>query len=260
MPADVDDSPFQSGGVVSRDKFMAIFRDAVTWKVAVGTTIILVMGLILIGISFAPWFPSANKSWLAFSVRELGGGLVVAAIAGLLVQMFVERYRQQVSEGLARFLQDDVTHDLHDIRADIEHQTDALVRGSSTLDALRKTGVGQVWRSRGDALEAMKRDLEARDLRSIRVMGISLNDFLRVDQDQSLHSVWRLISSYLKGNRKPPHSILDVRVLVIDPNCYGALLRSFGEAREDDDLAGRLDEDVTATARRLADLKAQDRK
>ena len=33
-------------------------------------------------------------------------------------------------------------------------------------------------------------------------------------------------------------------------------LRSFGEARQDDDLAGRLDEDVTATAGRLADLKA----
>jgi hypothetical protein len=219
--------------------------------------IVFIVGLVLIAVSFASWFPSADKSWLAFSVRELGGGLIVAAVAGLLIQMFVERYRQQLSDGLTQFLEEDVTNDLRDIRADIGHQTDALVQGSSTLDALRRTGVGQVWRSRGAALEAMRRDLEARDLHSIRVMGISLNDFVRVDQDQSLHSVWRLISSYLKGDRKPPQSKLDVKVLIIDPNCYGALLRSFGEAREDDDLAGRLDEDVTATARRLADLKAQ---
>jgi hypothetical protein len=102
----------------------------------------------------------------------------------------------------------------------------------------------------------MRRDLEAQDLRSIRIIGISLNDFLRNDQHQSLHSVWKLILSYVRGDRKP-QSALDVRILVIDPNCYGALLRSFGEIREDDDLAGRLDQDVTATARRLADLKAE---
>jgi hypothetical protein len=247
---DVDDK------VVPRRRFVMILRDAITWKIAVGTTIILVIGLALIGVSFASWFPSVDKSWLAFSIRELGGGLVVAAIAGLLVQMFVERYRQQLSESLTQFVEKDVTHDLRDIRARIGEQTDALVQGSSSLDALRRTGVGQVWQSRGDALEAMKQDLEAHDLRSIRVIGISLNDFLRVDQHQNLHSVWKLISNYLRGDRKP-ESTLDVRVLVIDPNSYGALLRSFGEVRQDDDLAGRLDEDVTATARRLAGLKAE---
>jgi hypothetical protein len=235
---------------------VALFRDAITWRIVLGTTIILLIGLALIGISFAPWFPSVNKSWLAYSIRALGSGLLVTALAGLLIQLFVERYRQQLSRGLTQFLEQDVTDDLHDIRTHIGRQTDALVQGSSTLEAIRQAGVGGVWQSRGGALEAMKRDLEASDLQSICIMGISLNDFLRSDQHQSLHSVWKLVSSYLKGERKAPRSELNVRVLVIDPNCSGALLRSFGEAREDDDLAGRLDEDVTATARRLTDLKA----
>lgn len=257
MLPDVDDNPLPDRGTVDRHAFVKVFRDATTWKIALGTTIIFIAGLVLIVITFAPWFPSVDKSWLAFSVRELGGGLLVAALAGLLIQTLVVRYRQQLSEGLNQFLEEDVTQDLRGIREQIGRQTHALVQGSSTLEAMRRTGVGGVWQSRGDAIEAMRRDLEAPDLHSIRILGISLNDFLRNDQHQSLHSVWKLITSYLKGDRKPPQSTLDVRVLVIDPNCYGGLLRSFGEARQDDDLAGRLDEDVTATARRLADLKAE---
>ena len=241
---------------VPRQAFVKLFRDATAVKIAIGTTVVFVTGLTLIGISFASWFPSVARNWLAFSVRQLGGGLLVAALAGLLIQLLVGRYRQQLSEGLTQFVEQDVTRDLREIREHIGVQTNALVQGSSTLEAIRRTGVGEVWQSRGDALEAMKRDLEAPDLQSVRIMGISLNDFLRHDQDQSLHSVWKMLSSYLKGERKPPQSTLDVKVLVIDPNCHGALLRSFGEARQDDDLAGRLDEDVTATARRLADLKA----
>jgi hypothetical protein len=50
------------------------------------------------------------------------------------------------------------------------------------------------------------------------------------------------------------HSTTSIKVLIIDPRCFGALLRSYGETQEPDQLSGRLDRDVEATAEELGKL------
>jgi hypothetical protein len=238
---------------VPRPAYISTLRESVSLRMAVGTAVVVGLGLAIIAVSFAPFFPDPDDSWLTFGVREIGAGLLTVAIVNVVLQVFIERNRQQLTRGLEDFLKDDVTADLHQIRSEIGGQTEALLQGSSTLAALGSRGVHQVYSSRGEATEALRRDIEARGVERIRIMGISLNDFLRSDQKESLHAVWRVVTSYVRGERAPDRD-LDIRVLIIDPNCFGGLLRSYGEAREDDQLAGRLDEDVKATARRLSDL------
>jgi hypothetical protein len=240
-------------GTVSQRTFIEAFREAVTLRVAIGTVAVFVLGLVVIGVSYADWFEDPTTSWVTFTVREVGAGLLVAAIASVVLRIFVERYRERFSEGLETFLRQDVTAELGDIRRDIDQQATLLVTASGTLEALRRTGIERAYAVRGDALNEMRHDVEQHDLCSLLIMGVSLNDFLRSDQHDSLHSVWRLVTGYVKGDRKITRP-LEIRILAIDPNCEGALLRSYGESRGDDQLAGRLDEDVKSTARRLGDL------
>lgn len=238
---------------VSRPTFLALLREAVTFRVAVGTAITFGLGVGTIALSYLPWFSDPTTSWFTFAVRQVGSGLVVATIAGLIVRLFVERYREKLADRLEKFLKKDVTADLNRIRADIGLQAQLLISESRTLEAVASSGADRAYKSRGDAVPDMRADVEESDAGYIRLMGISLNDFLRADQSESLHSVWKLITSYVRGEHVGKGK-LDIRILIIDPNCEGALLRSYGESREDDQLAGRLDEDVTSTARRLRDL------
>jgi hypothetical protein len=238
---------------VSRPAYIKVLREAVTLRVVIGTLIVVGLGLVVIAVSYTSAFDPPDDSWLTFSVRQIGAGFLVVAIVNLVLQVFVERYRQQLSGGLESFLKEDVTQDLRRIQADINDQAQVLLDGSATLAALVTSGVSQIYASRGEATDIIKRDVETPGVRRIRIMGISLNDFLRSDQHENLHAVWRVITSYVRRERTSPHG-LDIRVLIIDPNCCGALLRSYGEARLDDQLSGRLDEDVKATAARLGDL------
>lgn len=238
---------------VPRPDYVRLLRDAVTLRVAIGTVLVVGIGVAVIALSYGPFFDPPDRSWVTFSVRQIGSGLLVVAIVNLILQVFIERYREQLSRGLERFIEQDVTRDLKQIRAGIRRQAKVLLDGSTTLAALGASGVSQVYASRGEATETIRHDLEAAGLRQIRIMGVSLNDFLRSDQHENLHSAWRVVTSYVKGQRTAAQD-LDIRVLIVDPHCFGALLRSHGEAREDDQLSGRLDEDVKATARRLGDL------
>lgn len=253
--------PGQQPQGVPRPAYVKVLSHVMSLRMAIGTVIVMGLGLAVIAISFAPPFDDANDSWFTFGVREIGAGLLTVAIVNVVLQVFIERYRQQLTHGLEDFVKDDVTADLRRIRADISGQSQALLDGSATLAALGASGVYRVYGSRGEATETLRRDFEAGGVHRIRIMGISLNDFLRADQHENLHAVWRVVTSYVKGERAAADGDLDIRVLIIDPNCFGALLRSYGEAREDDQLSGRLDEDVTATARRLGDLarEARDR-
>jgi len=248
----------RQAALVPRPDYVKVLRDAVTMRVVVGTAVVMGVGLGLIALSYRPFFESPDGSWVTFSVRQIGAGLLVVAIVNLILKVFIERYREQLSRGLERFLEEDVTKDLRQIKTDIKRQATVLLDGSTTLAALGASGVSQVFASRGDATDTIKHDVEAAGIRQIRIMGVSLNDFLRSDQHENLHSAWRVVTSYVKGERTAAHD-LAIRVLIVDPHCFGALLRSYGEAREDDQLSGRLDEDVKATARRLGDLVSEAR-
>jgi hypothetical protein len=240
---------------VTQNAYIKILRDVVTLRMIIGTVAVVILGLAVIAASYLPVFDPPDRSWLTFGVRQIGSGLLVVAIVNVVLQVFVERHRQQLSGGLENFIKKDVNRDLQEIRTNIEDQAQVLLAGSATLAALGTCGVSRVYASRSEAVEAIKRDVEAAKVQQIRIMGISLNDFLRADQRDNLHSVWRVVTSYINGARTVVHN-LDIKVLIIDPRGFGALVRSYGETQEPAQLAGRLDKDVEAAAEALRELVA----
>jgi hypothetical protein len=140
---DVVDAGSEQSRQVPRPAYVQILRQAVTLRVAVGTAVVVGLGLAVIAASYASTFDPPEESWLTFGVRQIGAGLLVVAIVNVVLQIFIERYRQQLSGGLESFLREDITNDLRQIRADIEQQANVLLDGSTTLAALGTAGVSE---------------------------------------------------------------------------------------------------------------------
>lgn len=135
------------------------------------------------------------------------------------------------------------------IQEEVRAQTKTLADNSASLQAMIASDIGHLYASREDAAQDMQRDLVDPNNRTIRIIGISLNDFIRAD-DRTLAQAWAHIRHVI-DNDDP----LDVKLLLIDPDCFGAQLRSKGEARTEEAIAGRLREDVIAVAESLLTLE-----
>lgn len=147
---------------------------------------------------------------------------------------------------------------LAEIKKDIVDQTANLVSASTSLEAMHVSGITQLYASRAAASEDIAQDLTDRNVTEIRIMGVSLNDFLR--SDQPLNKAWRVIEKYIRGDNggeKSQHreARLDIKALVVDPNCKGAYWRSKAEHRSPLAISGRLRTDVMSTARHMENLE-----
>jgi ABC-type multidrug transport system fused ATPase/permease subunit len=146
-------------------------------------------------------------------------------------------------------LRAEVTKELEDIQENIRQQTNSFVATSASLQTMGVVGMSRMYLKRDDAIEDIKQDLANLNLSRIRLIGISLNDFVR--DGGIYHGIWKLISEYIRGDRVPPNADrkLAVQVLIIDPICLGAHLRSKGEHRESKAVVqSRLAKDVDFTA------------
>jgi len=135
------------------------------------------------------------------------------------------------------------------IKQDVRDQTKSLAGTSASLQAMIVSGIGRIYSGRESAAEDMRRDLADPENRSIRLIGISLNDFIRADQP-ILARAWAEIRRFIEEDRS-----LDIKLLLIDPECFGAQMRSRGEARTEESIVGRLSEDVIAVAQSLLSLE-----
>lgn len=136
------------------------------------------------------------------------------------------------------------------IQADVRDQTRSLAGTSASLQAMIATGISRLYSGREDAASDIRRDLIDPANRSIRLIGISLNDFIRADEHNTLAQTWADIRRFIDKDHQ-----LDIKILLIDPECFGAQMRSRGEARALSSLAGRLSEDVVAVAESLRRLE-----
>lgn len=142
-----------------------------------------------------------------------------------------------------------------DIQLNIKDQTTSLISSSKTLEAMDRCGVVQSYPSRVEAAAHMRDDLASRANSKVLLIGISLNDFVQ-GMDPTLSDAWSTIEAFVRG-RTPidhPERGLEIRVLMIDPRCLGARLRSDSESRTQTALASRLDTDVNAAAKALRNL------
>jgi hypothetical protein len=120
---------------------------------------------------------------------------------------------------------------------------------------MRESGLQQIYPSRKRAAADMARDLLDPAVEEIQLMAVSMNNFVR-DLDV-LGDAWRHLEELIQGQQHMPEgqARLDVKILIIDPYCFGAQLRSIGESRATASIAGRLQTEARETAEHLLDLK-----
>jgi hypothetical protein len=146
-----------------------------------------------------------------------------------------------------------------DLKAEIQAQNAALLAASASLEAMSRANIVRVYHNRSSASADIARDVVDPMNSSILLMGISLNDFVRDTHEANLSKAWKTIEDFIRNKQaiSAPQRGLDIKVLLIDPGCLGAQLRSLGEAREHTALAGRLADDVLAVAGSLHALELQ---
>ena len=153
-------------------------------------------------------------------------------------------------------LKAEVTGELENIQENIRQQTNSFVATSASLQTMGIVGMSRMYLKRDDAIEDIKQDLANLNLSKIRLVGISLNDFVR--DGGVFHGIWKIVTEYIQGGRTPPNADrkLAVQVLIIDPICLGAHLRSKGEHRESKAVVqSRLAKDVDFTKDSLFELE-----
>lgn len=146
-----------------------------------------------------------------------------------------------------------VAQSTENMESHIQRQTQTLRDASASLQTMEERDISRIYSSRSEASADMIKDLNNPENMVIRLIGISLNDFVRTDETD-LRQAWREIERLVNGEGRTPISIgqrLDVKVLIIDPNCLGAQLRSYAEAMNQTSMASRLREDVHAVAEAL---------
>ena len=124
-----------------------------------------------------------------------------------------------------------------------------------SLQAMTSAGIERIYSSRSGAADDLYNDLDfdgSDGDRNIRIIGISLNDFV-LAKDSRLGRVWERI----EGRLRNPHarsssqkkSRLTIKILLIDSRCFGAELRSQGEQRRDAQRHGHDQSQGSITAR-----------
>lgn len=141
------------------------------------------------------------------------------------------------------------------VAATIDNQTRSLVAETTSLDAMTKSGIVQIYPSRAHAAGDLLRDVKNQHITKIRIAGISLNDFA-LGQEEKLGEAWEAIGSYVASGRGPKATGagLSIRILIIDPYCLGSALRSGAENREPRTTPGGLKQDVKNIADRMLQL------
>ena len=243
-----------------RNQLLSTLADLVVNKLLLGTLILLGLGLALVLLSYAFSLSRPLPALIDLS-RAIGTGvLVTGVVSGLLQILIVRSYNRFVDQNSV-FLRDDVTQKLNDVKGNIELQTNTLIETVASLQAMNQVGIDRVYAKRQDARMDIEQDIQDSTISQIRIIGVSLNDFIS-GRDRYFNQIWTVIEGYIKGYRSLPKSnssinfsSLSIRVLIVDPNCYGAHLRSFGENRQTEASRSRLYTDVEGTIKDLFDLQ-----
>ncbi len=231
-----------------RNHFINTLSRVVRRNLVLSMTFLIILG---IGLAIYP-LPSTFPPIFNTAVKELGIGLAVTAITTILLQISVEDSANIVQRELFAFVKEDVADKLDDLGTDIGTQTQRLIGISDSLLAMDTAGISRIYAKRNEASEQIIRDIQDPKISQLDIIGISLNDFLRED-DKEFHALWKIIKEYITNPMSHEHK-LTIRILIVDPNCYGAYLRSKGELRGTGSLPERLVTDAKTAATHLIQL------
>ena len=124
--------------------------------------------------------------------------------------------------------------------------SEVLQRQVESIQVMEESNLIAIFPSRSSAASAIRSAIDSSS--EVRLMGISLNEFFRSDQS-SFRKAWQdLVEAIRLGHKQ-------ARILLIDPYCHGAVLRSYSETAHTEMVTGRLETDVLDAARHLWQIR-----
>lgn len=221
-------------------------------------------------------YPSSLATQL---IQQIGIAFLVTGILSILAERLVNTTKNRLEQQVTKFLTIDVTKNLNNIQANIlsqtgdlkqevkseldnikkgiDEQTSRFIYTSASLQAMDSAGISRIYEKRKDAVQDILKDLRDPEVTHVQLIGISFNDFVR--DSGVFHEIWKLIMDYVYGKGIPQNKQLNIQVLMIDPRCHGAYLRSSGEHRTSNSAAvkKRLIQDVDITSNNFSELEEE---
>jgi hypothetical protein len=186
-----------------------------------------------------------DRFWLGKDIR------VNAERIALGIRADIERTNAGVSSDIEA-----MKEEMDQQARELAEERKNLVQASLSLEAMSGSGILRLYSSRRQAAKEMRDDLVSPKASKIRLIGISLNDFVLAGNDTPLASAWSQIKERLLCEASKPEgeqTNLDVKVLIIDPECFGARQRD--KAETGGESPRRLRHDVEEVSRSFMKLK-----
>jgi hypothetical protein len=252
--------------VVKKNTISKFVKPYVTVSLILGMGILLAVGVTFVWVGF-----DKRDQLLFYMMSEIGKAILLTVLVSIAINWYFKRQlsiledenrlvEKQYQEEKERYEQEKdglfrqtVHSQLDVLRKDVLQQTQEIADQAISFDALQLADVNRFYATRDEASHGIKNALLQRGVTSIKLIGISLNDFMR-DENLDLHEAWVGIRRYIEKDILPVDAEkLDIRVLIIDPHAESAYLRASAEGRTDS--KSRLNADVRDTMRDLIELE-----
>lgn len=249
----------------------------VHYKIVFSIVVMLIVGVLIFYFSF-----SKTNSLYYSILNEIGNAIIITALVSSTIGWFfrkqfalieeekeklqkqiqkdkeeseraLEEERRKFNDEKEEIFREQLNTQLETLRKDVLSQTKQIADDAVCFDALQTANVDRFYRSRDEASEDIKNAILQKGITKIKMIGISLNDFMR-DENQELHKAWIAIKEFVEKDTPPVGSNnLDIQLLIIDPRSEGAYLR--GKAEGTEGLDTRLPHDVGDAMRDLLELE-----
>lgn len=184
----------------------------------------------------------AAQNPLFYILQEIGKGIIVTGLVSGAVKWYVTRQAVEFDRGVKELdeqkeqaFREESKKALSELRKEVTRQTDRMVASASSLASLQAAGIVRAFLTREEAAADIKSALVREGVTAIKLIGISLNDFVR-DENSVLHSAIQELerriaraSQTRDGNGEVSQPVLSIQVLLIDPKSNGAFLRAHAE-------------------------------
>lgn len=202
-----------------------------------------VLAAVMLVCALGAYYLSSHLPSIPQAVQEFFLGVVAATAVHLLDRLWLVRdFDEWVRNAELKMVQS-TSHQMKDLVAETQKTMAGLALEMrtmvSSLQAMDSAGVVRIYGGREQAAKDINREVNDPACRHVNLIGISLNDFISGREDD-LREAWRMMA------RRIEDGSLSVRILLVDPDCLGARLRSEGERREGSYPTGRLKHDVQA--------------
>ena len=199
------------------------------------------------------FYPKSETSIYFYILSEIGKALFITAMISGAVKWYLTRQTIILENTKNEIIRDELKKNLEELKDKVLSQTKVMTAASKSLDALKNAGIVEFYENRSRASKEIEDAIENKNVKSLKIIGISLNDFVR-DEHPILHKAWKTVEDYIKSD-KPPRKTenIEIKLLIIDPMSNGAFLRGSAEGTEDSHT--RLYEDVIISMRHFRNLE-----